>query len=288
MKNENECNVIKDLLPSYIDNLTSIESNKLINKHLEECNNCKEFLNNIKNEEVNEEKEIEFLKFAKKYNKKLFNLKMILIFIILIGLSVFTVSTGRKMIIISNLSNKAKEYENSTNYHWITYGFEEGTFSKQECYKMGDKVKTAGIYITDNGIEKSICFGSKNIERSKESPDYDVYDMNDYYDIYQSTELPEIKDKKIAVIDSELSIGNMIPNVLYTDNLWELFKCAVKSSIKSDKMYEKECYYITNFDKYSAEGMYVDKKTGMPVKYSPSKTGIEGDWKTCRIIRRNI
>ena len=65
MRNENECNVIKDLLPSYIDNLTSIESNELINKHLKECDSCKKFLNNIKNEEVKEEKETEFLKFAR-------------------------------------------------------------------------------------------------------------------------------------------------------------------------------------------------------------------------------
>ena len=32
-----KCEVIRDLFPSYIDGLTSEESNELIEEHLEEC-----------------------------------------------------------------------------------------------------------------------------------------------------------------------------------------------------------------------------------------------------------
>lgn len=38
------CEVIRDLLPSYIDGLTSQESNRLVEEHLEGCAECREYL----------------------------------------------------------------------------------------------------------------------------------------------------------------------------------------------------------------------------------------------------
>ena len=43
-----ECGVIQDLLPSYIDGLTSDESNKLVISHLSECQGCNEIYNEMK------------------------------------------------------------------------------------------------------------------------------------------------------------------------------------------------------------------------------------------------
>ena len=80
MKNRLTCAVVKDLLPLYIDKLTSDETNQLIDEHLESCQDCKELLNkmsnleisHIDNDEMLEEKaEIDFLKKTKKsYMKK--------------------------------------------------------------------------------------------------------------------------------------------------------------------------------------------------------------------------
>lgn len=39
-----KCQIIRDLLPSYADGLTSEESNREIEEHLEECRNCREIL----------------------------------------------------------------------------------------------------------------------------------------------------------------------------------------------------------------------------------------------------
>lgn len=284
MGENRECKIVQDLLPNYIENLTDEETNKYIEEHIGNCEKCKIAYENMKQElkvstEKSDKREIKQINGFKKINSKLKFFKVTLFLIILILLLIFVVNTGRKMIIISSLSNKAKEYESSDNYHWTTYSFEEGTFSKYECYKMKDKLKTTSIYISNDGIEKSICIGSKNTKKSKENQDYDVYNMHDYYDIYQSTELSNIKDKKIAVTNSNFSIGNTIPNPLHTNNLFELFKCAIKSSIQSTTIYGKECYYIKDFKEYSPEGMYVDKKTGMPIRYSPYKSGTKEDEK---------
>lgn len=43
-----KCEVIRDLFPSYIDGLTSRESNQLIEEHLGECRECREYLDEMK------------------------------------------------------------------------------------------------------------------------------------------------------------------------------------------------------------------------------------------------
>lgn len=42
------CEIIKDLMPLYIEKLTSESSNKLILEHIKDCKNCNEILNNLK------------------------------------------------------------------------------------------------------------------------------------------------------------------------------------------------------------------------------------------------
>ena len=50
MKMEINCEVIKDLLPSYVDGLTSPQSNELIKKHLAKCPDCTAYLQQMTKE----------------------------------------------------------------------------------------------------------------------------------------------------------------------------------------------------------------------------------------------
>lgn len=71
-----KCEIIRDLLPSYIDGLTSAESNELIEKHLKECAECQEMLEEMKTD-INAEKTKEetdiwpFLKIKKDTIRKI-------------------------------------------------------------------------------------------------------------------------------------------------------------------------------------------------------------------------
>lgn len=47
MKEEINCNIIKDLLPSYIDGILSEESEKCVDNHLKNCNACREVYENM-------------------------------------------------------------------------------------------------------------------------------------------------------------------------------------------------------------------------------------------------
>ena len=66
------CNIIKDLLPSYVDNISSEETKQLVEEHLKECEECKEYLDNMKSEikvsSVDEKKAIKI--FSKEIKKK--------------------------------------------------------------------------------------------------------------------------------------------------------------------------------------------------------------------------
>lgn len=69
MKNDLSCAVVRDLLPSYIDKLTSKETNEAVERHLEGCEECRKVLTVMQGEggpaaEENkaEVKEIDYLK----------------------------------------------------------------------------------------------------------------------------------------------------------------------------------------------------------------------------------
>ena len=47
-----KCEIIRDLLPSYIDGLTSEESNQAIEEHLEGCRECRRYLEEMRKEIV--------------------------------------------------------------------------------------------------------------------------------------------------------------------------------------------------------------------------------------------
>ncbi len=83
------CKIVQDLLPLYIEKISSNESNQFIEKHLKDCNSCNEVLNILKKDECVskvDEKEV-----IKKFNLKLKhkNIKIVLISIFSIILIAF-------------------------------------------------------------------------------------------------------------------------------------------------------------------------------------------------------
>lgn len=107
------CNVIKDLLPLYIDDVCSEESKNLVEEHLNNCDNCQSYLEelkfDIKEAKVNEVNV--FKKFAKIINFKIIrNTTIITCFILAITYGIlyfsayfyFTSNYSKKMDIIIN------------------------------------------------------------------------------------------------------------------------------------------------------------------------------------------
>ncbi len=72
MKNDLSCDVVKDLLPSYIDELTSADSNKAVAEHLSKCESCRDVYKSMCPDngtaEENIQKEVDYLKNIRKKN----------------------------------------------------------------------------------------------------------------------------------------------------------------------------------------------------------------------------
>lgn len=64
-----DCDIIRDLLPSYVDKLTSEKSNIVIREHLANCAECKQILSQMEQEAeppIMQDKKIDYLKAYRK------------------------------------------------------------------------------------------------------------------------------------------------------------------------------------------------------------------------------
>lgn len=89
MKTKIDCVIVKDLLPSYVDKLTSEDTNEILREHLETCENCKKELNEMLFE-IQAEKAIphQDLRIYLNKTKKMYLLKGILLSIGILGIFV--------------------------------------------------------------------------------------------------------------------------------------------------------------------------------------------------------
>lgn len=69
MNKKNDCRIIEDLLLSYIDGILNSETKDFVEKHLSQCNECKQKLEELKSsileENANDKKCIDYLKKLK-------------------------------------------------------------------------------------------------------------------------------------------------------------------------------------------------------------------------------
>lgn len=73
MKNDLSCEVVRDLLPSYLDGVASNVSKDAVERHMDECPDCRETLRRMKEPEetaLTEEKEIDFLKKVRRQSSR--------------------------------------------------------------------------------------------------------------------------------------------------------------------------------------------------------------------------
>lgn len=71
MKNKLSCEIIKDLLPLYVDKLVSEETKNAVDEHIEECEGCNSILEDIMpTEKDNYEDNIKQVDCLKKIRKK--------------------------------------------------------------------------------------------------------------------------------------------------------------------------------------------------------------------------
>lgn len=261
MKEKKDCKIVQDLLPTYIEGLTSNETTEYIEEHLKNCDDCKKVYESMKMEEIQNDNLDTEVDYLKKFNKKLNILRKFIIIIILTTVLMFSISTGRKMMIITNLNNKLNDFAKEDNYYAKATQYGGDTVNVTEKYNSGDNYFSKTTVISmDNNLNKIIS-NYKNGEQ-----------INTYLDTGNA---------KVAMLNSG-GMLNFEPfgtwyQRLAINNMWDLFKRAISSSILNEKCNNKECYRITSkeifTDEYSVDMIYyIEKETGLPVRYISETT----------------
>lgn len=241
MEKKKLCNIIKDLLPSYVENLTNDETNSFIESHIANCPECKELLENMQKEiEVNSpKKEEKNFKYIKRYSKRLKIFRNILLIIALIFILIVT----RRFIILTDLSNKAKIAESKTNYYIKLEYYLDKVFLTCEKYNK-DQISLAikKLYYIDNPniVEEYINYASdkENLKLAK-----------------------NIQEQNLETIDKD--IGLDITN--YTLSFYTPFKklyFALTTNIQNVTLSGKQCYLL----RIDNTERFIDAETGATVK----------------------
>lgn len=260
-----KCDIIEDLLPSYAYNLTTDETNKFVEEHLEECECCKIKLENIINQEkISEEtKTKKYIDFAKKYKNKLYLLRNTILFIIIIVCAITVIPIVKRICIISNLSYKAEKYVASSNIHIIKYSYDANSYVKNELWQMQGHKKMEVTNFDNGNVSNVQIYANENGEK---------YSLNCY---------SNFNGKKTANLNLENEfVGLYVDNIFKKENSFDFLKASMFATVKKTTFDGKECYYVLNYDRGNSvlsNGVYVDKETGLVIneityKYENEKT----------------
>lgn len=234
MKERKKCKIIQDLLPIYVENLLSHETKEYVTEHLEECDTCKNIYECI-NDNINikdgkmEQQEVNYLK---KFKNKMGILKTILLIIII----VIAIIMGRRILIVTSLSNKAKSI-NLDNYYAKVEGIFAGEYKISECYyKNGDYIIKTTTYSNESGAIKMLFY--------KNSAEQILL-----------TESDEGKSKNQNAVLTEIT---PLPRYEGIDTLL----MALVYGVEKVNLGDRESYVLKNKELEQ----YIDKETGFLVK----------------------
>lgn len=139
MKQNRDCKIVQDLLPNYIENLTDQVTNEYIEEHIAKCPECarvlKDMNGEIKLEQINQDKEIKYLKAIKRRVKQTITIVSLLVIII-------------ASCVVGYVYNKSKLQVNN-------YTFLRASYIKEDI----EESKDGNIYGTMIAVfdEKGIC-----------------------------------------------------------------------------------------------------------------------------------
>lgn len=240
--NNKECKLIQDLLPNYIEKLTSSESNKIIEEHLEECKECKKIYEKMKVDfENNHENNDVEVNYAKKVKANLKVLNFILI-VIVVAVLVFVGNIVRKYSIFMKLKKLANDVENYSNYK-IT--IESNDRSLYEYFAKDGKFKT----IIDYGQGKKYVLCSLETEQYGYTWNVAIDDDYKEIDIDSSNKLQPMEIHTISAF--------------FDESKNSILKYSIISKVKSEEVDGTDCYSFEYKEDDEVVKCYFEKETGM-------------------------
>lgn len=262
MEKNDECEIVQDLLIGNLDEILSKSSKKLVDKHLLECNECRQRLENLQknikeSEQTKIKKEIDYLKkYRRKSKIKSLITSILIVFIIFFGMYLY------KFLKLNNLVCKYANTLKCENFYKEQISYDEihnTLFIEKIWYKDG-KYKQE-IYQKQDGKHEQLLLeviyaeiGSRQEVKIYEK-DKNVVKVNN----------PFTKQKKHI-----LSVPNPIGSG-YESYLFRL-GAPFHAKIRKDTYLVGREYYVINLNKSE---LWIDKETGLPIKDGGYSADIE-------------
>lgn len=223
MRKNEECRLIQDLLPNYIEGLTSDETNTYIENHIKDCKECTRILKNMGEEvvldKIDDMKKIDYLKKIKHRNKTIIGIVLSVSIILIIFIISFFTSIGGVPI---DENGKPEYFE--TFKQWIT-GKNNITTSEVTNLLLisNDNELEATIIMT---FDKSdICIGAR----------YCVGGYTEKEALKKHEELRNVESQQIPTITNVKIVENKI---IYNYNYWNgKSKEEIKGELSKDYNY---------------------------------------------------
>lgn len=154
MEKKTECEIVQDLLISYVDGVLNKESKKLVESHLLDCKKCQERVAEIKAETEKEKdeqrKEIDYLKKIRIKSR----IKSVLLAILILGI-IFVSWYLYKFCILNSIAKKAeKQFEGDNFYTETISSCDEDTISYTKTWYKDGKYKVVRYTEKEEGIEQ--------------------------------------------------------------------------------------------------------------------------------------
>ena len=152
---KNECKIVQDLLPNYIEKTTSEETNQFLENHIKTCSNCYKIYMDMKEEllipyGLNDNKEVDYMK---KLNKKIksFKLWKILAFIVCSILITLLCIILYRYLMLTRIYNLHLQTNKLTNVYYHA----ETTLNTIDFWKKDNMLKRVE---NDTNADKSGTF----------------------------------------------------------------------------------------------------------------------------------
>lgn len=251
MEKNLECKIVEDLLLGYVDDVLNEESKVFVERHLNECVNCRQRLNEMK-KDISEnkdktKKEIDYLKKVRiksKIKSIVMAIGIILVFLLCIYLMNF--------VKVNNFMSKAEKSLQSNNIYIESrriLGDNEVGIGKT-YYKDGKYKSVSEIY-SNEGVEM-IC----TIYATEGSDERYIVNKDMVY--IEKGEMAKLQN--ISLID--------VPFVQLRESLIAKLGTAFVYSVETDDYQLGREYYVlkNRSDKAQEWEMWIDKETGLPIK----------------------
>ena len=294
---KNECEIVKDLIPNYMENVVSISTKEFLEEHIKNCSKCKKILEDLKKEKIKQNKNEEFeeenkIDYLKKYNKKIIILKLVAIFIIIFIISFLGVIFYKYNICKKHYKD-INEILNVTYEKTLKLPEEKKNFSiifdygldKREFYYKDGKFKDINKLYDENNND--IGYAEYGIEISSNIKGIQI---NRHYN--KNKEIEEsISTINEINVNKEISHTSAIQKSLLLDKFYNMGIVESYNNLQLREDYNDgiECYVIRNkINDNSYEELWIDKKEKYIVQEIDTSRNIKYNWAVGKVKDEDV